>query len=242
MDSPSWPDIAGRLTSSLGLNSPPIAITFAADVPEDVQAYAGPKPPPAPDGRTGPVPAGCVFWTKALDRTFSTVASDHANCSVGTLVHGFASLDEVAGNSDVAAILDSGWVTMEQIPAIPIVQERPGSVTYGPLTEASATPDVVLIRISAGQLMLLAEAVPELKIGGKPQCHVVAAAKQNGEVAASLGCTLSRSRTGQADDEMTCAIPVARLAEVVTSVEEKARIDAVAEGYAAADLQRFAEF
>jgi uncharacterized protein (DUF169 family) len=109
-----------------------------------------------------------VFWTKAIGRTFSTVASDHANCSVGTLVHGFAGLDEVAGNSDVAAILDSGWVTMEQIPAIPTVKDKPGSVTYGPLAEASETPDVVLVRITAGQLMLMAEAVPGLKIGGKP--------------------------------------------------------------------------
>ena len=242
MNSLSWPDLADRLTTSLGLGSPPIAITFAAEVPDRVDAYAGPKPPPAPDGRTGPVPAGCVFWTKALDRTFSTVASDHANCSVGTLVHGFADLQEVAGNSDVAAILDSGWVTMEQIPAIPTVQERPGSVTYGPLAQALGTPDVVLIRLSAGQLMLMAEAVPELRIGGKPQCHVVAAAKQNGEVAASLGCTLSRSRTGQVDDEMTCAIPGVRLPEVVTNLEEKARIDAIAESYAAADLQRFGDF
>jgi hypothetical protein len=40
---------------------------------------------------------------------------------------------------------------------------------------------------------------------------------------------------------MTCAIPGLRLAEVVASVEEKARIDAVAESYAAADLQRFGE-
>lgn len=241
MDSPSWTDLAHRLTAGLGLSTPPIAITFAAGVPDGVEPYAGPKPAPAPDGRTGPVPAGCVFWTKAVERTFSTVASDHANCSVGTLVHGFAGLDEVAGNSDVAAILDSGWVTMEQIPAIPTVKDKPGSVTYGPLAEASETPDVVLVRITAGQLMLMAEAVPGLKIGGKPQCHVVAAAKQNGEVAASLGCTLSRSRTGQADDEMTCAIPGLRLAEVVASVEEKARIDAVAESYAAADLQRFGE-
>ena len=204
-----------------------------------MDAYDGPKPPPAPDGRTGPVPAGCVFWTKAVDRTFSTVASDHANCSVGTLVHGFAGLDEVAGNADVAALLDSGWVTMEQVPEIPTVRERPGSVTYGPLAETTGTPDVVLVRIKAAQLMLLAEAVPGLDIGGKPQCRVVALAKEHGQVAASLGCTLSRARTAQSDNELTCAIPASRLAEVVRSVETIARIDAVAESYAAADIGRF---
>ena len=40
---------------------------------------------------------------------------------------------------------------------------------------------------------------------------------------------------------MTCAIPGNRLAEVVRRVETAARIDAVAESYAAADLRRFAE-
>jgi uncharacterized protein (DUF169 family) len=58
-------------------------------------------------------------------------------------------------------------------------------------------------------------------------------------VAASLGCTLSRTRTGQSVDEMTCAIPGRRLGEVVSAVEATARIDAVAESYAAADIRRF---
>jgi len=240
MDSPSWSDLSRALTASLELTTPPIAITFDAGVPAGVEPYAGPKPPPTPDGRTGPVPAGCVFWTKAVDRTFSTVASDHANCSVGTLVHGFAGLEEVGGNSDVAALLESGWVTMEQIPEIPTVRERPGSVTYGPLTEASGTPDVVLIWIKAAQLMLLADAVEGLHIGGKPQCHIVALAKDQGHVAVSLGCTLSRTRTGMPGDEMTCAIPGPKLAEVVQSIEKMARIDAVASSYAAADVERFA--
>ena len=90
MDSRSWAELADALTASLQLTTPPIAISFGTGLPEGIDPYEGPKPPPAPDGRTGPVPAGCVFWTKATDRTFSTVASDHANCSVGTLVHGFA--------------------------------------------------------------------------------------------------------------------------------------------------------
>jgi uncharacterized protein (DUF169 family) len=241
MNPSSLSDLADALTNSLDLTTPPIAITFNAGVPEGVEAFEGPKPPPTPDGRTGPVPAGCVFWTKSIDRTFSTVAGDHANCSVGTLVHGFGTLEEVAGHSDVAALLESGWVTMEQVPEIPTVHERPGSVTYGPLADTAGTPDVVLIRIKAGQLMLLADAVPGLHIGGKPQCHIVALAKETGAVAASLGCTLSRTRTEMAADEMTCAIPGSRLAEVVRAIEETARIDAIAESCAAADLERFAE-
>ena len=150
------------------------------------------------------------------------------------------SLDALAGNSDVAALVESGWVSPEQIPDIPTVRERPGSVTYGPLAQTSLTPDVVLIRIKADQLMVLAEAVPELQIGGKPQCRVIALAKEQGQLAASLGCTLSRTRTGLPSDEMTCAIPGPRLADVLRNLEATTRANALAESYAAADIRRFA--
>ena len=51
---------------------------------------------PAEDGRTGRVAAGCVFWIEAASKTFSTVAEDHGNCSVGRVTHGFAALEDVA--------------------------------------------------------------------------------------------------------------------------------------------------
>jgi hypothetical protein len=59
-----------------------------------------------PDGRTGRVPAGRVFWVKATQRTFSTVPEDHGNCSVGQLTHGMATLDGVRGNSGVVELLN----------------------------------------------------------------------------------------------------------------------------------------
>jgi hypothetical protein len=52
---------------------------------------------------------------------------------------------------------------------------------------------------------------------------------------------LGRTRTGLPGDEMTCAIPGNRLAEVVRDIEATARIDAIAESYAAADIRRFPE-
>ena len=44
--------------------------------------------------------------------------------------------------------------------------------------------------------MVLSDAMPGLRIEGKPQCHIVAIAKEEGEPAASVGCALSRVRTG----------------------------------------------
>ena len=196
-------------------------------------------PDPMEDGRTGRVPAGCVFWMHATEQTFSTVAEDHGNCSVGSLTHGFATLDEVAGNSDVAALVESGWVTMDVVPHIPVVRDRPGTVTYGPLADTPVDPDVVLVRINGKQLMVLADALPGLRIEGKPQCHIVAIAKQDGEVAASVGCALSRVRTGMPATEMTCAIPSARLPEVLSALSTTAQADTTVARYAAQDAKRF---
>ena len=240
MPTPSpWSEAADALTQALSLMTPPIAITFSQSVPDGVAPFDAPMPEPTPDGRTGRVPAGCVFWTKALDRTFSTVAADHGNCSVGSLTHGFATLDEVAGHSDVAALVESGWLTMQMVPEIPAIADRPEVVTYGPPAETPVDPDVVMIRVNARQLMVLSDALPGLRMDGKPQCHIVAVAKQEGEVAVSVGCMLSRTRTAMPKTEMTCAIPASRLHDVVRQIQAAAATDAVVASYAAEDARRF---
>ncbi len=234
-----WSESADAITLALNLTTPPIAITFSDSSPGGVKPYDAPMPEATPDGRTGSVPAGCVFWTKAVDRTFTTVAADHGNCSVGSLTHGFATLEEVAGRSDVATLLESGWVTMDMVPGIPVVTERPETVTYGPLADTPVDPDVVMIRVNGKQLMVLSDALPDLRIDGKPQCHIVAVAKEQGEVAVSVGCMLSRTRTNMPRTEMTCAIPANRLQDVIDRVEATAAIDGMVAAYAAEDARRF---
>jgi uncharacterized protein (DUF169 family) len=242
MPTQTWAELASTLADELHLATPPLAITFTDAPPAGVQPYADPtEPMPAPldDGRTGRVAAGCVFWIKATDRTFSTVADDHGNCSVGSMTHGFKTLDEVAGNSDVAALFETGWVTMDVVPQIPVVRERPGAITYGPLADTPVDPDVVFLRVNGRQLMVLSDAIPGLRIEGKPQCHIVAIAKDEGVAAASVGCALSRVRTGMQPAEMTCALPAAQLGEIVASVQRNAAADSAVAKYAAADATRF---
>ncbi|MEX2230507.1 MAG: DUF169 domain-containing protein [Dehalococcoidia bacterium] len=234
-----WNALAGRLQAGLGLAAAPIAITFAASAPPGVPAFAEPMPEPQADGRTGRVAAGCVFWMKSTDRTFATVAEDHANCSVGSVTHGFQTLADVGANEDVAALLESGWVTAEAIPTIPVVTERPGTVLYGPLAETPVDPDVALLRVTGRQLMVLHDAFPGLRIEGKPQCHIIAIAKEQGEMAASVGCQLSRVRTGMSNAEMTCAIPAAMVADVVDRIEATAVADNAVARYASEDMKRF---
>jgi uncharacterized protein (DUF169 family) len=232
--------LADSLSKALHLAVAPIGISFGPEAAAGVAAFDEPMSEPAADGRAGRVPAGCVFWVRAAERSFTTAPEDHGNCSVGRYTHGLASLEEVAGNDDVAALLESGWVDAEAVGGIPAVSERPETITYGPVADAAVVPDVVLLRVNGRQMMVLSDALPELKIQGKPQCHIVALAKEHDEVVASVGCALSRARTGMRPDEMTCALPGSRLAEVTAAVQRTAGIDTVVAKYAADDARRFA--
>lgn len=235
-----WRRLAEELSSTLHLATPPVGITFSHEPPEGVDAFAKPMSPPARDGRCGRVPAGCVFWIEGAKSTFTTAPADHGNCSVGRYTHGLATLAEVAGNDDVCTLLESGWVNGETVAAIPAVSKRYESIAYGPLPDAIVAPDVVLLRVNGRQMMVLSDAIPEMRIEGKPQCHIVALAKDNAEVAASVGCALSRARTGMGSEEMTVAIPGSRLAAVVDAVRRAAAIDTTVAKYAADDAKRFA--
>lgn len=236
----NWRALSEELSGALHLAVPPIAISFGDSAPEGVEAFDEPMSDPTPDGRSGRVPAGCVFWVRAAESTFATVPEDHGNCSVGRYTHGLASLEEVGGNADVAALVESGWVDPSAFGGIPAVSERAEVITYGPLADVTGQPDVVLIRVNGRQLMVLSDAIPGLRIEGKPQCHIVALAKEHGEPAASVGCALSRARTGMRPDEMTFAVPGSRLGEVVGAVKRTASVDSVVAKYAADDARRFA--
>lgn len=234
----AWNTVADELTKLLKLDAPPIGITFSDSAPEGVPAFDEPMSEPTPDGRAGRVPAGCVFWMKAAEKTFVTSPEDHGNCSVGSLTHGLIDLNEAAGRADVAALVEAGWVTPEIFPAIPVLDRKPSSITYGPLAESPVDPDVVFLRVDAKQLMTISDAMPGLRIEGKPQCHVVPLAAA-GEAAASVGCALSRVRTGMKPTEMTCAIPGSKIDSFLDALKSTVGADSTVATYAAEDKRRF---
>ncbi|MCY4600007.1 MAG: DUF169 domain-containing protein [Acidobacteria bacterium] len=237
-----WGALSSRLTAALKLAAAPIAIRFHADAGEaGAERRAGDYPPPNARGRTGQVPAGCVFWMEAANGTFSTAPADHANCSVGSLTHGLIGLEEAATRDDVEAVLGAGWVDEAAVLALPVVSERPAAIVYGPLGEVGndENPDVVLLRLNGRALMTLRDTFPDMAIEGKPQCHIVAMAKEQGRVAASVGCALSRTRTGMRPEEMTAVIPGARLAGAVDALEATVALNGQMASYAAADARRF---
>src|SRR5258707_4139077 len=115
------------LQDLLGLAVPPVAIAFISHVPDGIGRIDRPMPPTTADGRTGVVAAGCVFWIEGTQRVFATEAEDHGNCSVGSLTHGFKTMEEIAHNTDVAAPFETGWVTPEAVAKIAVVREKPTS-------------------------------------------------------------------------------------------------------------------
>ena len=235
-----WRALNDRLVSALKPYAAPVAISFVSEgQPTPVERLADAYPTPNEYGRTGQVPAGCVFWIRGSQTSFATTAADHANCSVGSLTHGFLTVEEAVTKDDVGAVLESGWVDEAAVRALPKVAAKPGRIVYGPLADSQTDPDVVLLRINGLALMTLRDAIPDLRIEGKPQCHIVAIAKEQGAVAASVGCSLSRSRTGMKAEEMTCALPARRLDEIVNALESTTALNRAMATYASADAKRF---
>ena len=219
----------------------PIGISFGDQAPAGVAAFAEPMSEPAADGRAGRVAAGCVFWVRAAEQQLHDRARGPRQL-LGGPVHPRARQPRGrrAATTTWPPCSNRDGSTPEAVGGIPSISERSEVITYGPVAESATTPDVVLLRVNGRQMMVLSDALPGLKIEGKPQCHIVALAKEHGEVAASVGCALSRARTGMRPDEMTLALPGSRLAEVTDAVQRTAAIDTVVAKYAADDARRFA--
>src|ERR1044071_236067 len=185
---PSYSALSEILTKSLHLERPPVAVCFADAIPAGVRQF------------TGSVPAGCRFWQEAQSTVFATAPRDHDLCGIGTYTHNLEA--SPAAQKDLGDALkvfaDLGYVREQDIPLIPVLQNRPQSVIYGPLSQAPLAPDVVLLFVNADQTLILSEASQQLEGGlppamGRPACAVVPQAWNNNQTALSLGCCGARA-------------------------------------------------
>ena len=93
------------------------------------------------------MPSGCSFWKLAADgRTFSTVASDHYNCPIGSHTHNIPLPESRAHElTDTLSLMAQvGYIRMEEVPAIPRLTRTPGVVVYAPLGASPVDPDAVI--------------------------------------------------------------------------------------------------
>jgi uncharacterized protein (DUF169 family) len=202
------PTLAQSLSQALNLALPPIAIGFADEVPAGVAHWPT------------PVAAGCRFWQEAAQATFATTATDHDLCAIGTFTHNLAvtPAHEVDRGDALGVFADLGYVRPEDIPLIPVLNQRPNVVLYGPLAAFPAQPAVVLLFVRPDQTLLLAEATQQVEGGltpamGRPACAIVPQAVNTGRAALSLGCCGARAYLDVlADETALYALPGDKLA------------------------------
>ncbi|MBC8164585.1 MAG: DUF169 domain-containing protein [Bryobacteraceae bacterium] len=185
---PDYQSLATRLTSALSLTQPPVAISFADEVPAGTSEYSG------------RAPAGCSFWQEALQGSFATQASDHSLCAIGVHTHNLQ--PEPSTQSELGAALkvfaSLGYVREEDVPLIPVLGRSFKHVIYSPLSAAEIAPDVVLLFVDAVQSLVLVEAAQQVEnqtapAMGRPACAVVPQAVNSGRAALSLGCCGARA-------------------------------------------------
>lgn len=205
---------ATQLEDLLGLQTPPIAVTFLATPPAGVPRVQAAGP------------SSCTYWKRAADgQTFYTEAADQLNCPIGAYTHNVemppATQQELQGV--VATMVGLGYLRMSEVPGIPKRDQPFGVAVYAPLQKAPATsaPDLVLVCGNARQIMLLEEAANAAGVGGgsalmgRPTCAALPAAMQTQRGVASLGCIGNRVYTEMGDDELYYALPGKHLAAVV---------------------------
>ncbi|MBV8843247.1 MAG: DUF169 domain-containing protein [Bryobacterales bacterium] len=215
--------LAQKLTESLQLSLPPIAVSFADAVPEGVAAYSG------------SAPAGCRFWQEAATKVFATVPRDHELCAVGIYTH---HLKGGAGfQTDLQDALkvfgDLGYVRESDLPFIPVLNREARVVVYGPLGANPLPPDVVLLFVKADQSLILSEASQQIENGlppamGRPACGVIPQAFNTGRTALSLGCCGARAYLDALTPDVALyAIPGSRLEEFADRVTALAKANGI---------------
>ena len=228
-----------RLKEILGTDTTPIAIGFFDSPPPGMPRWEG-----------GSVPAGCVFWEKAMSgQSFYTLPSDHYNCAVGSHTHRIALPAERAHelNDTISFMAANDYVATSEVPGIPTLARCPGSVAYGPVDQVNFKPDIVLVAARPAQAMLIYEAAIKARAGsaltnalGRPACAVLPLTTASGQTSVSLGCKGNRTFTGLPDESMYVAIPGDKWELVVEKLAETQQANSAMGKYYEARKQQFA--
>jgi uncharacterized protein (DUF169 family) len=212
---PSIADQSRKLEQLLGLGTPPIALAFSA------------KPPGTVKRTNAPAPASCSYWGRAsAGELFYTTADDHHGCAVGSHTHGvpFTETLKAELNTMLGQMFELGYLSPDEVGAIPTRKAKLEVVTYGPLASLPVAPDVVLMRASARAAMLFSEAAHAVGIEPerpalRPACTLLPIVEGAQHAGSSFGCIGNRVYTGLGDGEGWLGLPGSKLEAVVTKLE-----------------------
>ncbi len=199
---PDFAAIERKFSSSLKLETRPVAVKFQDEAPAGVAKF------------TGTEPSGCSFWRLASEgKTFYTVPSDHYNCPIGSHTHNIPLPAERADelNQTLSLMVSAGYIKMEEVPGIPQLAKTPSVVIFAPIGDTPVDPDVVLFAGPPGKIMLLQEAAlragraAQFPLLGRPTCMALPAAIAHGAVLSS-GCIGNRVYTDLKESDLYIAI------------------------------------
>jgi len=200
-----YAELARGIESALHLESPPVALAFVHDPPDDV-ATSGAE-----------VPSACTFWRHAEREVLYAPDSAHFNCPVGAMVMGFdlpANLQEELQGL-VGEMCGCNYLGSDEAAAIPSVKGPHRGIVYGPLAEFPLEPDVVLMWLAPHQAMLFGEAsgISRWSPGsppaayGRPACAALPVALEGRCATLSLGCMGMRTFTEVGGDRLLAVVP-----------------------------------
>jgi uncharacterized protein (DUF169 family) len=214
--------------AGLNLAHLPVALAFINEPPESLPHI----------DRTRP--AGCSFWKLASEgQAFYTEPADHEGCPIGAFTHGVALGPAAAGQlqSLIGTMIELKYLRSEEVPGIPHREAPMKYVAYAPVDRARFEPDVVIVRGTARQIMIVAEAARAAGVFdggatmGRPACAMVPQVATSSAGVMSLGCIGNRVYTGLADNELYFALPGASAARVFEQVETMLAANAALETF-----------
>jgi uncharacterized protein (DUF169 family) len=197
-----------RVNDLLGPGASAVAVAFVS------------QPPAGLEHVDRQVPSSCTFWKLAAEgHAFYTDPGDHQGCPVGAHTHGLPpGPDGGAGLMDmIKMMVGLDYLRESEVADIPTLAGGFRYAVYAPLGASPVPPSLVILRGSARQMMMAAEAARAAGVEGaapvreRPTCAVIAQVMQTGRAQPSFACIGNRVYTGLGEGEVYFAVPGARL-------------------------------
>lgn len=194
--------MADELSGLLGLDTPPVQITYLEAAPAGVPTHPG------------GVPSVCTFFAYGARSAFVAPTAQHEDCEIGAFVLGIPPKGELGDRlmSTIGSMQREGYLKPGEEAFVPHNANAPRFVAYGPLGSLPFPPTGVLLFARPAAAMMVAEAAgsgseaQQVPLVGRPMCSIMPVLNGGVPVAVSLGCTGSRLYTDLGADKMIVGI------------------------------------
>jgi uncharacterized protein (DUF169 family) len=211
--------IAEQLTQQLGLDRPPVQISYLEEPPKGVPEHPG------------GVPSVCTYFAYGTRSPFFAGMAKHEDCEIGAFVLGIPPQGDVGTRlmGTLGAMQKEGYLNPGEEAKVPHNAKAPKYVAYGPLGSLPFEPTGVLMFADPRGAMLASEAAgsgPDswaVPMNGRPMCAIMPILAQGAPTALSLGCTGSRIYTDLGVDKMIVGVKGNHLAEFAKKLDRIVR-------------------